>query len=417
MTRYDPMLWPFAVALSQQPWTAPDIRACLKHHLPPLFHRSLPAAARHLLKHLPGTTTPDPKTILTALQTSALTARLRAFHRRTGRRPGPIWTPTPFRPAAALAALPIPHLDTERSLADWLALTPDQLTLLADLNGLSARSKNPYAQNYLRHQMPKSDGTFRLIQEPRPLLKQTQRRILAGILNLVPPHQAAHGFTLGRSAPMAAATHCGEQMVITFDIENFFPNISFARIYAIFRTLGYPRATALNLTAICTAWGPRKARHLPQGAPTSPALANLAALRLDARLSGLARSLNATYTRYADDLTFSGDPHITALLPIVPLILKSEGFTPHPTKTRVQPRHKTQTVTGITVNQHLNLNRPAYDLLKAQIHHLTTGRTPAAPAVLSHLHGRLQWLAQLNPAKAARLMAKLDAVHLPPPTP
>ncbi len=140
---------------------------------------------------------------------------------------------------------------------------------------------------------------------------------------------------------MAAAKHCGEQMVLTFDLKDFFPNIGFREVYAIFRALGFPRPTALPLTAICTAWpNPvHNTRHLPQGAPTSPALANLAALRLDARLSGLARRFDATYTRYADDLTFSGDRTIAALLPIVPQIIRSEGFHPNPAKTRAQPAH------------------------------------------------------------------------------
>ncbi len=147
--------------------------------------------------------------------------------------------------------------------------------MLADLNGLSARNPNPYAQNYLHHLIPKSNGTHRLILEPRPLLKKVHRRILSGLLTHVAPHPAAYGFVRGRSAAMAAARHCGEQMVLTFDIQDFFPSIPFSRIYAIFRTLGFPRPTALPLTALCTAWGPQATRHLPQSAPTSPALANL----------------------------------------------------------------------------------------------------------------------------------------------
>lgn len=170
---HDALLWPLAVALSQQPWTAPDIRTCLGHHLPPMLQSSCPAAVRHLLKHLPGTTIPDPKSILRALGPSALATRLRAFHLRTGQRPGPIWTPTPFRPVAALAALPLPHLQTPADLCDWLAISPDHLTMLADLNGLSPRNPNPYAQNYLHHLITKSNGTHRLILEPRPLLKKS----------------------------------------------------------------------------------------------------------------------------------------------------------------------------------------------------------------------------------------------------
>ncbi len=402
-----------AVTLSQLPWDLRAIRDGITRELPLDLRRSAPAAALHLLAAMPGSTTPDPGTIARALGTSALAHRLAEHLRTHALTLNLAGKPTPFRPAAALSALPLPRLETPPDLCDWLAITQDQLTLLSDPIGLSARNPNPYARNYLVHLIPKPNGTQRWIEEPRPLLKKVQRRILAGILNRVPPHPAAFGFVTGRSAAMAAAKHCGEAMVLTFDIENFFPGIPFSRVYALFRAVGFPRATAMPLTQICTAWGPRHHRHLPQGAPTSPALANLAVFRLDARLTGLARRFDATYTRYADDLTFSGDRHIAALLPIVPQILHAEGFTPNPAKTRAQPAHRNQTVTGITVNQHLNLNRAAYDRLKAQVHHLTTGRTNATPALLAHLRGRLDWLSQLNPARADRLSVALASVTSP----
>jgi retron-type reverse transcriptase len=97
-------------------------------------------------------------------------------------------------------------------------------------------------------------------------------------------------------------------------------------------------------------------RHLPQGAPTSPALANLAAFRLDLRLAGLARRLDATYTRYADDLTFSGDRHIAPILTrAMAEIVRDDGFPLHPAKTRQATKSQPQTVTGLTVNAHVNL--------------------------------------------------------------
>lgn len=402
-----------AGSLSQQPWTAEAIKACLTRHLPPTLNRSIPAATRHLVAALPGSTSPDPGTIVKALRPSALADRLRELHRKTGEIVGPGWKTTPFRPAAALAALPIPRLETPDDLSDWLALSPDQLTMLADLRGLSAHNRNPYAQNYLHHRIPKSDGTQRLIEEPRALLKKVQRRILHGILDLVPPHPAAYGFTQGRSAVQAAAKHCAEQMVVAFDIKDFFPTIPFTKIYAIFRTLGFPRATALPLTGICTAWpnATFNTRHLAQGAPTSPALANLSALRLDARLHGLARHLDAAYTRYADDLAFSGASHIAAtLLQAVPAILLSEGFHANPAKTRAQPAHASQIVTGIQVNRHLNLPRADYDHLKAMLHRLSLQPGAHDPAVLAHLDGRIQWAEQLNPARAARLRAAFDTL-------
>ena len=414
---HDPVLWPIAVSLSQQDWTLTAIHADLTSRLPRTLFRLVRPAARRLIADLPGSTTPDPATIFRVLRTMPLAAHLRDHARTTGTAPARVLTPTPFRPAAALAALPLPRLESADDLATFLAITPAMLTRLADLRGLSAHNPSPYARHYNLHRIPKSDGTLRQIEEPKPLLKSVQRRILHGILALVPPHSAAHGFIKGRSAVQAAAKHCAEPMVVCFDLKDFFPSIPFTRLYAIFRSLGYPRAVALPLTGLCTALPPTEARalsdgfrnrHLPQGAPTSPALANLSALRLDARLSGLARSLDATYTRYADDLTFSGDATIAPrLLRALPRIAAAEGFRLNPTKTRSLPAHASQKVTGIQVNHHVNLPRRDHDLLKAMIHRL---QTTEDPAFLAHLSGRISWAEQLNPARAARLRARFDAL-------
>ena len=156
-----------------------------------------------------------------------------------------------------------------------------------------------------------------------------QRSILAEILDSIPPHEAAHGFVKGRSIQSFASPHAGQRVVLRMDVRDFFPSISALRIQAFFRTAGYPDSVASFLCGLCTnavpdaAWhehrgalGVEKAfelrglyrrRHLPQGAPTSPSLANLCAYRLDARLAGLADSAGAVYTRYADDLAFSGN--------------------------------------------------------------------------------------------------------------
>lgn len=155
-----------------------------------------------------------------------------------------------------------------------------------------------------------------------------------------------------------------------------------------------------------------RTRHLPQGAPTSPALANLAAFALDARLAGLARSRDLAYTRYADDLTFSGDASAAgALCRAVPDIVRDCGFVLNRAKTRIQPRHRRQVVTGLVVNRHLNLPRAEYDRLKAIIHRLGQPDDPRRSdrAFLDHLAGRIAWLEQVNRGKGARLRDRLAA--------
>lgn len=159
--------------------------------------------------------------------------------------------------------------------------------------------------------------------------------------------------------------------------------------------------------------------HLPQGAPTSPQLANLSAYRLDCRLTGLAAAVGATYTRYADDLTFSGGPEVARraarIVGAVGRIVAAEGFRPNEGKTRVQRRAGRQTVTGIVVNERTNTTRADYERLRAILHN--TASTGAAaqnreghPDFRAHLLGRVAWVEALNPGRGRRLRADLDRI-------
>jgi len=413
-----------AASLSQQVWTVGALTAHLRLRLrlPQTLPRAASTLAKGLIRAFPGPVAPDPGLILPVLNARPEAMRLLAHIRRHGVKPATLLDPPAFLPAPALADLPLPRLVTLDALADWLALTPDQLTLYADLRGLSARTDSPFAPHYHHHLRRKSDGTLRLIEEPKPVLKTLQRRILSGLLSHVPPHDAAFGFRPGRNCIAGAARHAGEAMVVGFDLADFFPGIALHRVYALFHTLGYPRAVARSLAGLCTALVPRgllgtprlaaryalSARHLPQGAPTSPALANLCAHALDRRLSGLGRSLGAGYTRYADDLTFSGDARIAPVLrAAVPQIVAEEGFRLNPAKTRSQPAHQRQIVTGLTVNDQVNIPRAAFDRLKATLHHLrrTEDRRRADPVFLARLSGQIAWVEQVAPARGARLRA------------
>lgn len=422
------VLSPLAQSLALCDWTADALAAHLRARLPPAQRQRAKGLAARLTGAFPGHVAPDPARILRWLSGDRHGAALVAHARKAALTPPaqPLDGPG-FRPTPALPALDLPVLTTSPDLADFLGLTPDQLTRFADLRALSAHSTDPFGPHYMTRTMAKPAGGLRLIEEPRPFLKKLHRRILSGLLNKVPPHPAAFGFVRGRSCTTAAARHCGEQVVLGFDLKDFFAHVDVARVYAIFRSLGYPPAVARNLAGLCTAitppavlhdhpdWrtGPQRNRHLPQGAPTSPALANLAALALDRRLAGLARRLGAAYTRYADDLTFSGDRRIAApLLRAVPEIVAEEGFALNPTKTRSQPGQGRQVVTGLVVNHRLNLPRGEYDRLKATLHHLSRPDDPrrADPGFRAHLLGRIGWLAQVNPGRAARLYQAFDAL-------
>ena len=239
-----------------------------------------------------------------------------------------------FAPEAAMGRTPwpVPPLASPGALAAALGLETGQLLWLADARGLERDAPTRRLRHYDYQWLRRPGAPPRPIAAPKHRLKTVQRWILHEILDRIPAHDAAHGFVRGRSARSHAALHAGRATVVRLDLEDFFACVTAARVYGIFRTAGYPEAVAHALTALCTTVVPRiewealpapppelarrhwrlgrrlATPHLPQGAPTSPALASLAATGLDRRLAGLAPTLVATYSRYADDLTFSGPP-------------------------------------------------------------------------------------------------------------
>jgi hypothetical protein len=159
--------------------------------------------------------------------------------------------------------------------------------------------------------------------------------------------------------------------------------------------------------------------HLPQGAPTSPAFTNLLAWTLDRRLHGLARAAGANYTRYADDLAFSGDAdfanRLGAFHKTVKTILNEEGFSLNATKTRIMPRSTRQRIIGIVVNEHCNIGRAEFDTLKAILHNCvragpTDQNRAGVPDFRSHLAGRIAWVEQINPHRGAKLRVLFERI-------
>ncbi len=376
-----------AARLLAAPWTAQAIAAGIDSVLGSVLHRRARAAlAVHLAALGEGGYPPAP---------GALTAHLiGSEHLRPlrGHMVAAVLDPPLFAPIAPFADLRIPALATLGALADWLGLSPGQLDWLADERRGHGRAAGPALQHYRYAFVGKRDGRLRLVEAPKPRLKAIQRRILREILSAVPVHACANGFVAGRSCLTGAQVHAGEAVVATFDLAQFFPSLGLGRIHGIFRSLGYPWAVARRLAGLCTTVTPASvfqrlpefqrpdpgvralhgAPHLPQGAPTSPALANLLAWTLDRRLHGLARAAGANYTRYADDLAFSGDADFANCLgrfrKAVEAILDEEGFSLNTAKTRIMPRGARQRVTGIVVNEHCNIGRDEFDTLKAILH-------------------------------------------------
>jgi hypothetical protein len=342
--------------------------------------------------------------------------------------------PQRFKPIDALPHLPIPKLSTLVEVAQWLNIPPAHLEWSADHRRTLDRERNETLRHYDYHWRKKNSGAWRLIEAPKPRLKAVQRRILDEILDHLPPHGAAYGFVAGRSCVEAAAKHAGEDVVVTVDLRDFFVGTPLRRVHAVFRCLGYPHPVARTLTGLCSTSTPRHvsaehfdhearqrhlSRHLPQGAPTSPALANLAALSVDRRLAGLANRFDARYTRYADDLTFSGDERLhtraSAFLKAVEAIARDEGYALNAAKTRIMPRHIRQTVTGIVVNDHINVARTDFDALKATLtnclrHGAASQNREGHLDFRAHLDGRIAWVERLNLRRGEKLRRLFDAI-------
>lgn len=256
----------------------------------------------------------------------------------------------------------LPNFSTHRDLAQAMEIS------VGELRFLSYGRKVSKLGHYRRFLMPKKRGGHRLISAPMPRLKAAQHWLLENILTPIPLHEAAHGFRPEHSILTNAAPHCGAQTVINLDLKDFFPNITWPRVFGLFRALGYSRSISLIFTQLCTeppvenleldgeTWQVATGkRHLPQGAPTSPAITNLLCRRLDARMAGIARKHHFTYTRYADDLTFSTKGNTRSdgrkLLWQVQKVIHEEGFTIHPDKLRLMDRGRRQEVTGLTVHE------------------------------------------------------------------
>lgn len=199
---------------------------------------------------------------------------------------------------------------------------------------------------YSEISIPKKSGGRRTLNIPAMKLKMIQRWILDNILEHIPVSEYATGFCKERSIVTNAKKHIGKQCVINYDIKDFFPSIKIESIFMVFYYYGYTKEISYTLARLCTYGG-----YLPQGSPASPFISNILCLRLDKRLSQLAEKYVADYTRYADDITFSGNYGLQNIINIVKDIIQEEGFTVNENKIRTKYKHQRQEVTGLIVSE------------------------------------------------------------------
>ena len=354
-----------------------------------------------------------------------------------------VWMAAPSEMAPPPGRFRWPVLHGVPDLAAWLGVTERHLEWFADRRSFERTARDERLRHYRRRWVAKADGTSRLIEAPKRELKDLQRQVLHGILDRAPLDGGLS--RRGRSLHDLGAVHVGRQVVIRCDLEAFFASTTVGRVYGVFRWLGYPEPVAHHLAALCTTVTPRAVLrsaprsasgserqrraltrlagpHLPQGAPTSPALAGLGMFRLDRRLYQLARGFGGRYTRYVDDLIFSGDADLLRgsrrFVGLVETIVRDEGYRLHAGKTRIRTAAQRQTVTGLVVNAGLNVPRREYDRLRAVLHDAARSGPEAANRAghhdfRAHLQGRITWVAAGNPTRATKLHAAFAAIPWP----
>jgi RNA-directed DNA polymerase len=313
----------------------------------------------------------------------------------------------------------LPPWQDEQDLAAALRISPGRL------RHYSIHRNAERSPHYVTFAIPKRSGGQRTIMAPKRQLKALQRRLLQLLVRKLPVSEYAHGFRRGRSVRTNAEPHVGRAVVLSMDLQDFFPSVTFGRVRGLLIALGYGYEVATTLAVLVTeserqpvelehgvVHVPVTPRHCVQGAPTSPGICNAICLRLDRRLAGLAAKYDWRYSRYADDITFSGDSieHVHTMRRLVRQICKDEGFTINERKTRVARRSRRQTVTGVVVNDVVGLSRRERRRLRAAIHRLNQAREEGVDhaAVKRHLLGRLAYLKMLNPAQSGVLARQFE---------
>lgn len=335
---------------------------------------------------------------------------------------------------ARLQQYSLPRYDNAEQLAAAMGIT------VGELRFLSFSRKTAEVNHYVRFKLPKKTGGERLISAPMPRLKQAQQWILTNVLERIALHDAAHGFRAAHSIVSNARPHLGAEVIINRDLKDFFPSISYRRVKGVFKSLGYSDAAATILGLLCTEpdveqveldgktyYVATGARHLPQGAPTSPAITNILCRRLDRRLQKIADDCGFVYTRYADDLTFStsgaSKQNICNVLRRSEAVVAHEGLELHPEKTRVLRKNRQQEVTGIVVNEKLSIDRKELKRFRAVLFQVEKDgpegkRWGKSPDVIASLKGFANYLQMVDPAKAAgyqqRVHALIDKYGLQP---
>lgn len=352
---------------------------------------------------------------------------------------------TVFVPATGLQqATTVLPWDTVSDFSDWLGLRVNELNWFADQKRLLQKTPDGPLRHYRYHWIRKRRGCCRLVEVPKPRLREIQRRLLRNVFEQMPVHEAAHGFRRGRSVATHVSPHTEKELVLKMDLQDFFPSIAPGRLLRLLMQAGYAEPVAQVITSLCvnsvpadawTDWPYPDSRsqkraserlyqkpHFPQGSPASPAIANLCAYRLDCRLTGLANWADATYTRYADDLLFSGGESFRRKADRFPVfvaaIAMEEGFLVNHHKTKVMSKSVRQEAVGLVLNQKAQTARTDYDRLRAILHNcvhlgVESQNRESRADFREHLLGRINYVSQWSNSRRNKLMFLYNRIVWP----
>lgn len=260
---------------------------------------------------------------------------------------------------------------------------------------------------YRQHTIPKASGDERIIQAPRVALKVIQRWIHEQILVPADHHGKGTAFRPGASIFANGAIHLGAKNLLQTDLVDFYGSIAPDSVARAYEMIGFPVLVAAQLTDLTTL-----ADGLPQGAPSSPMLSNLVVGKMDGELGELAAALDARYSRYADDLTFSSSTHRfdEADVHAVAEIAEGHGFALHPKKTRLVGGGYRHVITGVSTTTRPQYPRAKRRAWRALFHHVRND-----PSQFSDQRRRLLGIAAAVSAYDPELGAKYTDLALKVP--
>jgi retron-type reverse transcriptase len=291
-------------------------------------------------------------------------------------------------------------LTSLHELADLLEVQPEHLFYLA-----RCREKN-----YQKEDILKGDGRIRTFYKPSIPLKKVQRLIMKRILQYQPVHTIINSYRKKRDTLYNAKLHAGKDYLLTLDIEDFFPSVHPQRVYPVFKRCNCSDEVASLLTLLTTFRD-----QLPQGAPTSPALANLVLNSLASRIANLCSKYGQTTSIYGDDTAVSGPPRIQKFQNLLIKITEQEGFNVNEKKISHQPAWRRQVVTGIVVNKQPNVPKKYYRQVRETIYKcLAMGPESQFGKDLEYgkksLKGKIDYIRRLNQVKAQKLTVRYKQI-------